>query len=223
MGLVVIVLALALGYVLLQRVSPRGEAPTVFIPIEKPTSVVQPQPITSFQQQAITEEPKPKNEAMKKAEYYHNQGKVFETKSQWAAAASAYRKALSAINNYPYSMLGLANMYSNQQKYDMAIQEYLAIIKTNPSFEFMDQVHSNLGVVYIRQKKYDLAIEECQYAIALNPRFARSFNIFGNAYEFQGDYQKALEQYRQAQAIGGDQLTAGNIDRILKLMNKSGN
>jgi len=159
----------------------------------------------------------------KQALYYHSQGVAFETKSEWDAAANAYREALSVINNYPWSMLGLANIYLYQEKYDLAIQEYLDIIKTNPSFELIYQVHDDLGVVYFHQKKYDLAKAEYQYSITLSPRFAHAYNNLGSLYEIQGDYQRALELYHQAQAIGGDQVTDGNIDRVLKLMNKSGN
>lgn len=58
---------------------------------------------------------------------------------------------------------------------------------------------------YLQYHQVEKAIADAQAALALDPQQASAYLILGQAYETNGDYQQALDNYRQADALATQQ------------------
>lgn len=107
-------------------------------------------------------------------------------------------KAAQIEPNYPiYYVLGL--IYSNQEKYEKAIEVYEQALKFSPkSYEAWHQ----LGKVYATTLKFDKAAEAYQKAAELNPKFPDAFQGLGSAFYWSGNLTGALQQVDALNKLG---------------------
>ncbi len=99
-------------------------------------------------------------------------------------------KAAQIEPNYPiYYLLGL--IYSNQDKFEKAVEAYEQALKFNTkSYEAWHQ----LGKVRSTTLNFDKAAEAYQKAAQLNPKFPDAYQGLGSAYYWAGDLAGALQQ-----------------------------
>ncbi len=107
-------------------------------------------------------------------------------------------KAVQIEPNYPiYYVLGL--IYSNQEKYDKAIDAYEQALKFNAkSYEAWHQ----LGKVNATLLKFDEATKAYQKAAELNPKFPDAYQGLGSAYYWSGNLSGALVQVDALNKLG---------------------
>lgn len=76
--------------------------------------------------------------------------------------------------------------------------------------------HNNLGKVYYFQEDYYNAAWEFEYAIRLMPRHAAPRNNLGLVLERAGELDQAVDRYREAVGLDGDNVTfRANLARAL--------
>lgn len=96
----------------------------------------------------------------------------------------------------------LALIYSTQQEFDKAAEEYEIILthfsKSDPQNV---EVYSYLGQLYYSEKKYDKAIEQFMIILKLEPKNVETMFVLGSLYLERNDRPKAVEYLKNAIAI----------------------
>lgn len=85
-------------------------------------------------------------------------------------------------------------VYLEQEKYDLAIEEFSNALKINPRYQF---VRLKLIQAYAKQKRYDLAKEEIARLLEVNPSCIQAYQELGNIYLEEGDYPKGITQFQK--------------------------
>ncbi|MFN6306887.1 MAG: tetratricopeptide repeat protein [Microcystis sp.] len=93
------------------------------------------------------------------------------------------------------------NLYRDQQKYKLALDDYNKAIELNPNHA---GAYYNRGLLYSDQKKYDLALSDYDKAIEINPNYAEAYVNRGVLYRLQEKYELALADYDKAIDINHD-------------------
>ncbi|MCZ8039749.1 MAG: tetratricopeptide repeat-containing serine protease family protein, partial [Microcystis sp. LE17-20A] len=102
-----------------------------------------------------------------------------------------------AINLAPRAAwyLNRGLLYSDLQKYELALSDYNKAIDINPNYA---KAYNNRGFLYHNQQKYELALSDYNKAIDINPNYALAYNNRGLLYHNQQKYELALSDYNKA-------------------------
>jgi len=87
------------------------------------------------------------------------------------------------------------NLYSSQQKWDLALADYNEAILLNPKYT---SAYINRGLVYKEQEKFDLAFADYSKAIELDPKYTWAYFQRGLLYKKQKKFDLALADYNKA-------------------------
>lgn len=71
--------------------------------------------------------------------------------------------------------------------------------------------YNKLGRLYASAGKYDQSRQLYDQAVAIDPYYVEAMTNKGLTYEKQGDWSKALDEYRQGQAVSKDDVFAGAL------------
>jgi tetratricopeptide (TPR) repeat protein len=126
-------------------------------------------------------------------------------------AIAATLKAVQLRPNYTgYYNLGI--VYSNQGKYDKAVEAYGQAVKANPqSFQAWHQ----LGKVHAITLDFPKAAEAYQKAAELNPKFADAYQGLASAQYWSGNVEAAQRQVATLKSLGFDG-KASELERWIK-------
>jgi len=91
--------------------------------------------------------------------------------------------------------LFVGKYHLNREEYDMAIAEFEAAAKTNPTLAF---IHFNLGVAHLRKQEYSQAREEFLKDVNIEPDLALNYDQLGEVYWQMQDDANAEKCYREA-------------------------
>ena len=109
-----------------------------------------------------------------------------------------------------YYLLGL--IYSNQTRYDKAVESFEAALNLNPkSYEAWHQ----LGKVHATTLQFKKAIEAYEKAAGLNPKFPDAFQGLGSAYYWTENLTRALQQVDELNRLGFTE-KAAELERWIK-------
>ena len=78
--------------------------------------------------------------------------------------------------------------------------EALAHLEQAAALEKSAHVYSLIGMVHAKQKRYPEAMTALDTAIHLDPNYSMTYVYRGNIHALQGEYRKAVEEYRRALA-----------------------
>ncbi|TRV43884.1 MAG: serine protease, partial [Microcystis panniformis Mp_MB_F_20080800_S26D] len=93
--------------------------------------------------------------------YYNEKWAVLSELKRYDEGLAAINKAIElAPRAYAYTNRG--NLYSNQQKYELALADYNKAIELNRNFA---EAYNNRGGLYSNQQKYELALADFNKAI----------------------------------------------------------
>jgi tetratricopeptide (TPR) repeat protein len=106
---------------------------------------------------------------------------------------------------------GIGNVYYDQQKFDLAAQQYEKYLATH---EADASVRTDLATAYLYQRQIDKAVSTYQQAIAAKPDFLQAHFNLGLAYEAKGERDKAMASLDKARELATDDDTRTRIDRV---------
>jgi len=109
-------------------------------------------------------------------------------------AAAEYRKLLEFAPDSPVALNNLGAIYLLRGNYVEAIQQFNRLLELQPD----DYAVSNLGTAYFYLDRLDDAIAAYHEATTMAPDYPLHQQLLGEAYEEQGDAEKAREWYAKA-------------------------
>ncbi|BCX15227.1 MAG: hypothetical protein KatS3mg097_119 [Candidatus Parcubacteria bacterium] len=110
-------------------------------------------------------------------------------------AAKIYEQLIAADTKYPYTYLGLGNIYAHKNNYNKAIKMYRKALAINPNF---DTAYYYLGNVLFKISNYKDAVQAYQRAVALNNNFYLAYCRLGIALLKLKRYENAIFALRRA-------------------------
>lgn len=94
-----------------------------------------------------------------------------------------------------------ADVYFEQEKYELADADYLQMIKLEPGNTMGYMGH---GRNLKEQKRYDEAIEVFNYVIKMEPEYSSGYSFRGECYLYQKKYSEAITDFIKAIQLGDD-------------------
>lgn len=107
-------------------------------------------------------------------------------------------KAVQLESSYS-GYYNLALIYSNQEKYDQAVDAYNEALKLTPKSY---QAWHQLGKVHATMLNFDKAVESYQKAALLNPKFPDAYQGLGSAFYWSGNLTGSLQQVDELNRLG---------------------
>lgn len=141
-----------------------------------------------------------------------------QTKGNLSGAAELYKKSIELFPTAEaYTFLGWA--YSFMGKYEEAIEECHKAIQVDPEF---GNPYNDIGAYLIEKGRFDEAIpwlEKATHAKRYDSYCFPHYNL-GRVWENKGDWEKALECYRNALKAKPDYTLASRaLNRLQGMLN----
>ncbi|KAJ3043774.1 TOM (translocase of outer membrane) complex component [Rhizophlyctis rosea] len=110
------------------------------------------------------------------------------------------------------------NKYYSSKKFDEAIALYTQAITLHPHAVY----YSNRAACYANMNQYDKVIEDCTEALRRDKNWGRALNRRAQAYEHEGEYSKALNDYTAFCVLEEfkNEAAITATDRVLKIIGK---
>ncbi len=135
------------------------------------------------------------------ADKLFRQGVQYGEAKNWAAAITAYQKALALDPNHVSAQANLGWALAETKKWDAAAEELKKAIKLDPNHA---GAHTNLAWAYAELGKWDQVISESQRAIQLDPKNGYAYANLGWGYSATGLMDKALRAYEKSVELNPD-------------------
>jgi tetratricopeptide (TPR) repeat protein len=113
--------------------------------------------------------------------------------AEWDDRATA--QLLKIGNDSAEYHLFAGKYHLNREEYGMAIAEFEAAAKTNPTLAF---IHFNLGVAHLKKQEYSQAREEFLKDVTIEPDLALNYDQLGEVYWQMQDDANSEKSYREA-------------------------
>ena len=136
---------------------------------------------------------------------HYDVGRVLLIQQNYAAAESAFRKALELKPAFTEALYGLAVVRHGQHNLDEAIELYGRALGGDPSNA---SGHYNLGRAFAERGQLDRAIQSYHRAIELAPEDADSHQSLARALVKQNNVAEAIYRYRRTLEIEPDRVGA---------------
>ncbi|HEX5889578.1 MAG TPA: protein kinase [Pyrinomonadaceae bacterium] len=125
-------------------------------------------------------------------------------------AEREYRRALELNPNYATAHQWLAEHLASMKRFDESLAEIRRALELDPLSIIINRIYAD---ILVDARRFDEAIEQFHKTIELDPNFATAHFFLGRAYEAQGMYDKAVNEYNKSAALTGfppDQLAKMN-------------
>jgi TolB-like protein/Tfp pilus assembly protein PilF len=126
---------------------------------------------------------------------------LFNHEGNMVAAESNYRRAIELNPSYPRSFHWFALMLSATGKHEEAIEKIKTAQKLAPRSAI---VHAAAALVYYYARNYQEAREACYKSLEINNKFVPAYKNLRVIYEATGNYEKALEAYKNERLYSND-------------------
>ena len=134
------------------------------------------------------------------AALYDALGEAYENQKNWAGALGAYTKAIEALPKEPAYQLhkGLALINSNRK--NDAVPFLAEVIKLDPQSTDPQSAEAflQLGAIYIEKRNWPEAQDKLTRYVALRKDDSLGWFNLGVAFDYAGNFEKALEAYAKA-------------------------
>jgi type IV pilus assembly protein PilF len=158
------------------------------------------QPRKAVQELQFAVELDPKN-----ATYRNALGQTYFFLGEMDLAERSFRKALRLNGSLSDAHHNLALVYSEQERYEQAEEEYNAALE-DPGYLTPEKVYLNWGATLKKQGDLAGAEEKLRQSVMLNPRYARGHVELARLLEERGDVEGALGEYLNAYSAAPDSL-----------------
>jgi len=132
---------------------------------------------------------------------HYTLGAVYENKGLKVNALKYYRRAVELDPSYERALLGLANMYGTQQRYDEVADTWRQLLNYHP--QRLD-VHLGLADLFLLKSKYEEAIAEYSAIISREPQRADLHGRLAYAHSMAGQLDLAERAYLKTLELAPD-------------------
>jgi tetratricopeptide (TPR) repeat protein len=112
---------------------------------------------------------------------------------EWDEKATA--QLVKTGEGSPEFHLFMGKAHLNLEQYDLALADFQAAEKANPSLTF---VHFNLGLTYLKKQDYEHARDEFLKDAAVEPDLPFNYDELGDVYSLMQQYNDAEKAYQAA-------------------------
>ena len=132
--------------------------------------------------------------AQKEERDYIRKGNRLFNDSVFVDAEINYRKALEINPNSSVSMYNLGNTLSQQQKFEEAMEQYVATAKIEKDKDKLAHIYHNMGVIFQAGKDYAKAIEAYKMSLRNNPKDDETRYNLALAQKLLKDHERNQDQ-----------------------------
>jgi tetratricopeptide (TPR) repeat protein len=129
------------------------------------------------------------------AAIFYQQGVTFYQRKDLPGAEAAFRQALQRDPNIGLARNYLGNILMEQNRLDLAVQEYGEAVRLIPNF---GEAYYNLGLALQKQGQNEAAITAYRQALIINPTMANAHYNLGLVLYAQDLREEAIAAYQQA-------------------------
>ena len=127
---------------------------------------------------------------------------VYAKKGQTEKALKIAKEVEQKADDRAYVHVVKGDLLYSLDKKEEAEAEYKKAIKKNEAETYQEAVaYNKLGRIYASQGKYEESRSLYDQAVEIDPYYIEATSNKGVTYEKEGNWDKALEEYRKAQAI----------------------
>jgi tetratricopeptide (TPR) repeat protein len=126
---------------------------------------------------------------------------LFNHEGNFVAAETNYRRAIELNPSYPRSFHWFALMLSATGKHEEAIEKIKKAQQLAPHSAI---VHAAAALVYYYAQNFHEAKNACHKSLEINNKFVPAYKNLRVIYEATGDYEKALEAYKNERLYSND-------------------
>ncbi len=141
------------------------------------------------------------------AESFYNLAVAYYQSGETGRSLNMLGKALAIDAAHPSAHYYAGLIHHEQGRYDLAIREYAAAVKNDPT---LFAARTNLGAVYAQLGRYDEAVEELGLALAIAPSHAEAHRFLGLIYQDTGRLDEAEVHLQEATRLQPDSAMARN-------------
>jgi tetratricopeptide (TPR) repeat protein len=136
---------------------------------------------------------------------FFQQGVMRYNRQDFQGAEYAFREALRRDSNLGIARNYLGNILLQENRLDVAVQEYAEAIRLNPNY---GEAYYNLGLALHQQGQREAAITAYRQSLVINPTMAVAQYNLGLALYEQGQIPEAIAAYQQAINLNGTNANA---------------
>lgn len=122
-------------------------------------------------------------------DFHYYWGVVYERGGQLDDAAKSYKRAIEISSNFSRARNSLGKLYCRLRKHQLAREQYLLALQTNPYNPF---INYNLGSLYFEFEHYDVALKYLANAVEFKKNFGSAYHKIGIIMYKKGQYQNAV-------------------------------
>jgi len=137
-----------------------------------------------------------------KEELLH-EGQKYSQQGNYRGAVVLYKNALEKDPNYSEARFLLANAYLKVGKYESSEKEFNKVLRQLPNDP---RVPLKLAELYLRTDRKDKVISSLNGYLEKHPDSAEAYDILGQAYALNENFNKAKELFRKAIAIDSEKV-----------------
>jgi len=158
-------------------------------------------------------------QAVERAGFYQQLGKVFQDRFHYASAAELLRIALEFDPVDPRTLMALGICCYNLNEISSALRIFRRVASLQPN---SDQAHYFLGNCYTSLGKEEEAAQAYRKAIELSPQSGVYYYRLGKTFFRQGRMEEALAAYKSALSISPEDAAARvALGRVYQRLNEA--
>jgi predicted O-linked N-acetylglucosamine transferase (SPINDLY family) len=131
---------------------------------------------------------------------HFNRGNALKELKRFTEAVESYDMAIRLMPALVEAHVNRGNALRSLKRYSDAIESYNRAIHFAPGFA---EAFLNRGVTLDELNDPKAALEDLDRAVSLNPRLAKAYFSRGNVLRINGQYEAAIDNYRQMLEIEG--------------------
>jgi tetratricopeptide (TPR) repeat protein len=131
---------------------------------------------------------------------YFQRGLAYDKANNADAAVKDYTQAITIAPDYLDAYLNRGGTYVDKMdKYDLGIADFNKVLELSP--DNIDAI-TDIGIAYFKKNEFKTAIASLTTAINKSPGNGRAYYLRALCYAGTKDYDKALDDAKQAQKLG---------------------
>jgi serine/threonine protein kinase/tetratricopeptide (TPR) repeat protein len=141
-------------------------------------------------------------------------GSAYYHFGDWKNAGVAFNRAVEINPNKPEAFINRGQSYCSQGEYELCISDYNKALSRQREEKLLPNayIYLSLGEAYIQRGRYAEAIHDDEMAVQTSPTNYLMVAGLADAYEANGELDKAQQNYKKATILAQNELDANPND-----------